>query len=232
MAIEYSRLSFIGRNQGKNACKKAAYNGNCKIKDLRTNHNFNFLHLKTNIYHEVLLPDNVDQRFKDIELLMNEVERSEKKKNSCLLKEYVLALPDDKEINLTERIELTKRFIERLELIKNNLAVVIDIHQPIDGETNHYAKLLVTVRRFTENGSQLGNKTRDLDMPIRRSAGKAFVPRTLRAPSHKIWKEVQNEYFEELGLLIRVNEINATLQEHIGLKKYGILAERKRKNLK
>ena len=67
MAIEYSRLSFIGRNQGKNACEKAAYNKNCKIKDLHTNRNFNFLHLKTNIYHEVLLPDNVDQRFKDVE---------------------------------------------------------------------------------------------------------------------------------------------------------------------
>ena len=46
------------------------------------------------------LPLSLDKKFKNTEQLMNLVEESEKKSNSQLLKEYVLALPDDKNVSL------------------------------------------------------------------------------------------------------------------------------------
>ncbi len=230
MAIEYVRVSFIGRSKGKNACEVAAYNANCKIKDLRTNHSFNYSRHSTNIYHQVLLPEHVDLKFKDIALLMNEVELREKRKDSCLLKEYLLALPDNYEISLKHKIILIRRFIEKLELIQNNVAVVIDIHQPDGDGHNWYGKLLVTARRFSSCGKYLLEKALDLERPIRKNKGKAFIPSDVRfiLPS-KLWRIVQSDYFKELGLALRVDKLTAIPQEHIGLRKYGIIAEERRK---
>jgi len=44
---------------------------------------------------------------------MNLIERSKKRKDSQLLKDIVLALPDDKELNLQDRIEIAYRLIEK-----------------------------------------------------------------------------------------------------------------------
>jgi len=33
MAIQYARLRYISRSKGMNACSRAAYNGNLKIRD-------------------------------------------------------------------------------------------------------------------------------------------------------------------------------------------------------
>ncbi|KJV76906.1 mobA/MobL family protein [Rickettsia hoogstraalii str. RCCE3] len=65
---------------------------------------------------------------------MNEVERIEKRKNSQLLKDIVIALPDDKELDLQDRITITHEIIEEMAWVKNGLGVQVDIHKPHDGE--------------------------------------------------------------------------------------------------
>ncbi|SPM44848.1 conjugal transfer protein TraA [Orientia tsutsugamushi] len=45
---------------------------------------------------------------------MNEVERTEKRRNSKLLKDIVIALPDDKELNLEERIKITHEIVDAI----------------------------------------------------------------------------------------------------------------------
>jgi len=59
-----------------------------------------------NVYHKILLPEHVDKKFNSISELMNEVERCEKRKDSQLLKDIILALPDDKELTflLTQEV--------------------------------------------------------------------------------------------------------------------------------
>ena len=79
---------------------------------------------------------------------MNLVERCETRKDSQLLKDIVIALPDDKEITLKDRIEITKRIIDRAGYVKEGLAVQMDIHSTHNGEYNWHAHLLVTTRRF------------------------------------------------------------------------------------
>ncbi|KJV76178.1 conjugal transfer TraA domain protein [Orientia tsutsugamushi str. TA716] len=48
------------------------------------------------------------------QILMNEVERTEKRRNSKLLKDIVIALPDDKELNLEERIKITHEIVDAI----------------------------------------------------------------------------------------------------------------------
>ncbi|KJV51766.1 mobA/MobL family protein [Orientia tsutsugamushi str. Gilliam] len=84
----------------------------------------------------MLIPDYVNQDFKNIQTLMNEVERTETRENSKLLKDIVIALPDEKELNLEHRIELTHQIVDAMELVQNGLGVQIDIHKPHRGDKN------------------------------------------------------------------------------------------------
>src|SRR4051812_35407253 len=141
MAIQFARIEIVGRSSGGNACCKGAYNARSIVKDQHTNVTYNFKNRGDNVYHQILLPDYVDQKFKDTEVLMNEVERAEKRKDSQLLKDIVLALPDDKELDLKDRIEITRRLVAKREWVKNGLGVQIDIHEPHMQEKNWHAHL-------------------------------------------------------------------------------------------
>ncbi len=197
MAIQFARIEIVNRTSGGNSCCKAAYNARMIIKDHQTNVTYNFARKGDNVYHTVLLPSYVDRRFKDPEILMNEVERTERRKNSQLLKEVVIALPDDKELDLQDRIAITHEIIEEMAWVKNGLGVQVDIHKPHNGERNWHAHLLVTTRRFTEDGKSLGAKAVDLNPEFKKVNGKAFIipePQMI----HQRAKEVMNRYFAKL----------------------------------
>ena len=85
MAIQFARIEIVGRSSGGKACCKAAYNARTIIKDQKTNITYNFSNRDDNVYHEVLLPEGVDQRFKSISELMNAVEHIERKDNSTYI---------------------------------------------------------------------------------------------------------------------------------------------------
>ncbi|KJV76905.1 putative conjugative transfer protein TraA [Rickettsia hoogstraalii str. RCCE3] len=64
--------------------------------------------------------------------------------------------------------------------------------------------MLITTRRFTEDGKSLGAKAVDLNPKFAKVSGKAFI-----IPEdqiiHERAKEVINKYFAQLGLEIRVD---------------------------
>ncbi|WP_040255710.1 MobA/MobL family protein [Rickettsia hoogstraalii] len=215
MAIQFARIEIVSRSEGKNACLKAAYNARLIIKDERTNITYNFSTKGDNVYHAVLLPSHVDQKFKNPSILMNEVERSEKRKNSQLLKDVVIALPDDKELDLNDRIAITHEIIEEMGWVKNGLGVQVDIHQPQTYEKNWHAHVLVTTRRFAKDGKTLGAKAVDLNPKFARVKGKAFIISEDQI-IHERAKEVINKYFAKLGLEIRVDPISFSPEQHVG----------------
>ena len=216
MAIQFARIEIVGRSSGGKACCKAAYNARTIIKDQKTNITYNFSNRGDNVYHEVLLPEGVDQRFKNISELMNAVEHIERKDNSQLLKDAVIALPDDKELDLQDRINITHRIIDKMQWVNNGLAVQIDIHEPHDGEKNWHAHLLVTTRRFTEDGKRLYHrKARDLNPEFKTGKyGNFIIPEETLLQHHT--RDAINDYFKELGLENRVDLISETPQEHTG----------------
>jgi Ti-type conjugative transfer relaxase TraA len=214
MAIEFARAEYVSRSDGKNACCKSAYNARARVADQKTNVVYTFERLKDNVHHEVLLPGGVNDKFKNIVVLANAVEESENRKNSQLYKEYVIALPDNQEITLKDRIELAHRFIAKKEFIEQGLGVQLDIHAPHDGDKNWHAHILVTTRRFRESGEGLGEKARDLNPEVR-GGQKAFVA-GVKDRHNDLWREIQNEYFAEKKIAIRVDEISATPGIHLG----------------
>ena len=216
MAIQFARIEIVSRSSGGNACRKGAYNARSKITDEKTNITYNFSNRGDNVYHQILLPAGVDRKFENIIELMNAVEHIERKDNSQLLKDVVIALPDDQELNLQDRIEITKRIIEKRGWVKEGLAVQIDIHQPHDGENNWHAHLLVTTRRFTADGKRLFHKkARDLNPEFKTGKNGNFIIPEEILLQHDT-RDIINDYFKELGLENRVDAIGILPQEHIG----------------
>ena len=66
MAIQFARVQRVSRSSGKNACCKGAYNARSIITDEKTNITYNFSNRPDNVYHKILLPEHVDQRFKNL----------------------------------------------------------------------------------------------------------------------------------------------------------------------
>lgn len=133
MPIGFARVEFVKRSEGKNAIAKSAYNsrekmsfeGNCVLKPAV----YNFSKRVNPVYHEILLPEGVSENFKIAEVLWNAVEAKEKKINSQVAIDLVLALPDDEALTIEDRVELARGFVEG-QIIKTGLAAQIDIHPP------------------------------------------------------------------------------------------------------
>ncbi|ARN84782.1 hypothetical protein GQ61_05170 [Candidatus Nucleicultrix amoebiphila FS5] len=171
---------------------------------------FHFQHKRDNVYHEILLPEGADLKFKNSSVLWNAAEHAERRVDSQVAKEAVVALPDDKEIRLEDRIELSHRIAKEFFLSKG-LAVQIDIHAPHDEDKNWHVHMLATTRRFSEDGKSLNAyKARDTDPTIR----KGFVTEA-ELVGEKV-RDIQNAYFKEKGLDLRVDPIGIVPQEHLG----------------
>ncbi|SPR06956.1 conjugal transfer protein TraA [Orientia tsutsugamushi] len=216
MAIQFARTEFLRRSEGCDSCRKAAYNARTIVKNEQTKIRYNFSRKEDNVYHTVLIPAYVNQKFKNIQTLMNEVERTAKnQKNSQLLKDIVIALPDEKELNLEHRIELTHQIVDAMEWVQNGLGVQIDIHKPQIGDKNWHVHILVTMRRFREDGTGLGDIAVDLNPKIITVNGKKVV---IKDPEmiHERVKEIINAYFAKLGLPYRVKDTSKVPGKHIG----------------
>ncbi len=209
MAIQFARTQYVSRSTGGNACRKAAYNERSVMKCERTGEIFYFADHSDNVHHEIMLPIEADAKFKNSHALWNEAERCERRIDSQVAKEMVLALPDDDGVRLEHRIELTRSFIQK-HFVDKGLAAQIDIHAPHENDKNWHAHVLLTTRRFKENGQELGEKARDLNQSIR----KGFVAEGWDIGQS--WKEHQNAFFQEKGLSISVDPIGIVAQEHIG----------------
>lgn len=209
MAIQFARCEYVSRSSGGNACRKASYNQRDEVRCERTGELFSFKERGGNVHHEVLLPTGANEKFKNSTVLWNEAERCEKRKDSQVAKEFVIALPDNKEITLEDRIELTRRFSSLF--VEKGVAIQIDVHAPHEGEKNWHAHLLVTTRRFSEDGMTFyEKKATDLDPVIR---SKVVVEADLWG---EVWRDLQNTFFEENGYDIKVDPIGLVPQEHLG----------------
>jgi Ti-type conjugative transfer relaxase TraA len=209
VAIQFARCEYVSRSSGGNACRKASYNQREEIRCERTGELFSFKERGGNVHHEILLPQGADEKFKNSSVLWNEAERCEKRKDSQVAKEFVIALPDDEAVTLEDRIELTRRFGQIFAI--RGVAVQLDVHCPHENEGNWHAHFLVTTRRFAENGLTLHEKkATDLDPVIR---NRTVIEADLWG---EIWRDLQNTYFEEKGYDIRVDPIGIVPQEHLG----------------
>lgn len=200
MAIQFARCAYVSRSTGGNACRKAAYNQREDIRCDRTGELFAFKERGGNVHHEILLPKGVHEKFKNSSVLWNEAEQCEKRKDSQVAKEFVLALPDDAQVTLEDRIELTRRFVQE-HFVEKDLGVQIDIHEPDEEEKNWHAHVLITTRRFSRDGLSFEKmKARDLDPTIK----KGFVVEADVWGEH--WRDLQKALFGRV-LPTRIDDV-------------------------
>jgi Ti-type conjugative transfer relaxase TraA len=219
MAIQFARCEYISRSTGGNACRKAAYNARTAIVCDRTGETFSYQAKGDVSHHEVLLPPGAHPKFADSSTLWNEAEKCEKRKDSQVAKEIVLALPDDAQVALEDRIELAQRFA-RENFVNHGVAVQVDLHSPDhdacpreSGELNWHAHLLIATRRFSEDGNTFSlKKATDLD-PVVSGSRHTVVEATIWGES---WRDIQNSYFEEKGYDLKVDPLGILPQEHLG----------------
>ena len=227
MAISFARLEFVKRSAGKTSCAKSAYNAREKLhfegNVSQPEKTYDWTRKEKPAHHEILLPDHVDPKFSNPEYLWNRAEQAEKRKDSQVALDLVIALPDDKAITRDQKIELAKTFAIK-QFISQGFAAQLDIHPPDkksryseetgqleDREHNWHAHLLITTRKFDQTGSNFEvKKARDTQPTIRKNhvvSGENWG---------KLWAQHQNDYFEEKGYTLRVDPTGIVSQIHLG----------------
>lgn len=158
-AIFHLDVKTISRSQGRSAVAAAAYRAGTKLLDARTGLVHDFRKKQGVVETFIAAPDGCDW-ITDRNALWDAAEAAEKRKNSTVAREWMVALPDA--LDATQRADLARTLATEL-VTRFGIAVDVAIHAPSgDGDQrNHHAHLLTTTREAGPDG--FGAKTRILD---------------------------------------------------------------------
>lgn len=160
MAIFHLQVNTVSRSAGRSATAAAAYRAGCQITDERTGEIHDYTRKGGVEASALFAPAGAPEWAADRAQLWNAAEQAERRKNSTVAREFVVALPA--ELSAEDRQALAFD-LGRALVARHGVAVDVCIHAPgKDGdERNHHAHILMTTRRMTPEG--LAEKTRELD---------------------------------------------------------------------
>ena len=162
MAIYHFSVKAISRGAGRSAVACAAYRSGEKLvcdyygieQDYTKKTGVEF----TNIY----APENTNPNLLDRQKLWNAVEKSERRKDALLAREFEIAFP--KELNQEQRQTLLDELCQGI-VKKHGVVVDAAIHAPHTGsgsdERNYHAHVMFTTRAINKNGTFEAKKYRD-----------------------------------------------------------------------
>ena len=203
MAIAFARVSIHTRSKGHSAIAAAAYRSGTKLYDERTGTTSDFTNKKEVRYANIMLPADANLAFQDRETLWNAVEAAEKRINSQLCKDHILALP--KELSLEQQIQLARKFSQD-HFVRHGLVADIAIHDHGDG--NPHAHILTSTRRL--RGNKFAEKARDLNPGF----AKGHV--VINDQWSDLWNDYQEHYFKENDIDLSVDAKHILPQMHQG----------------
>ena len=213
MAIYFLNMQSLGRANGSSAVSAAAYRAGERIRDERSGKTYDHSDRQDVMHKEIMLPSQFakdDMAWaQDRANLWNTAESAEKRINSRVAREYLVALPV--ELPHEHRLDLVRGFSREL-VERYRFAVDVAIHAPRDfpgsDPRNFHAHLLATTREVTTGG--LGAKTTvewsDAD---RRRIGLSSAVNELLHVRQR-WAEVANEALQAAHLSARID--HRTLQ--------------------
>jgi len=190
VAIYHLSAKVIGRSAGRSAVAAAAYRAAEELQDERLGRAHNFTNKAGVIHSEILLPDRAPARLADRATLWNEVEATEKRKDSQLAREVEIALP--RELTKAQAIGLAQDFV-REQFVARGMVADLNVHwgRTARGEDQPHAHIMLTMREVGPDG--FGKKVVDWN-------------RTERLVGwRERWAELANERLAELGHDIRVD---------------------------
>ena len=195
MAIYHCSVKIIGRSSGRSSVASSAYRSGEKLYNERDGliHDYTS---KTGIVHsEILIPINTPSWANDRQRLWNEVEKSERRKDSQLAREIEVAFPN--ELSFESRIELVREYVKE-NFVDNGMIADIAIHDKLDG--NPHSHIMLTTRYIDLDG--FGKKEREWNK-------KEYLEKWRQS-----WAEHSNRYLEKEGYEDRV--------DHRSYKRQGI----------
>lgn len=201
MAIYHLSVKAISRSAGRSATAAAAYRAGAKIADERTGEIHDYTRKGGVESTEIVLPDNAPAWANDRAKLWNAAELAETRKNSCVAREFEVALPH--ELPAEERRKLAVDFAREMAN-REGCAVDVAIHKPSNehDNLNHHAHILRTTRKVEAEG--LGEK---LDTE---KAGRARAA-DLEAVRAR-WADMTNEALQRNGIAARVDHRSLAAQ--------------------
>ncbi len=140
---------MVSRGAGRSAVAAAAYLSCSRLLNEYDGVQHDYTRKQGLVWQQVFLPVAAPTEWQNREILWNAVEENEKTKDSCLAREFVVALP----------IELSKAQWERLlsdfvsdTFVSDGMCADVAIHDPYPPGHNPHAHILLTVRPLNEKG--------------------------------------------------------------------------------
>lgn len=154
MAIYHCQVQIISRGKGKSSIAAAAYRSGEKLVDKRTGIIHDYTRKQGVEFNEIMAPSYAPNWVNNRSKLWNEVEKIEKSKNSQLAREINIALPT--ELSKKQQKQLIIEYVKD-NFVNKGMVADIAIHDKNDG--NPHAHIMLTVRKFNEDGTW-GSKAR------------------------------------------------------------------------
>ena len=191
MAIFHLAVKCLSRSSQCNAINAAAYRSGSRLQDDLSGQVFNYTRRLGVAHTQIFLPDEVSPI--DRSTLWNYAERAEKRRNSTIVREVVVALAT--ELKMDQHVQLVQQF-SRWLVGRYGFAVDAAIHRPTrkNDERNWHAHLMCTTRVLRPTG--LAEKCRVLDV---RRTGSVEIKEW-----REHWAKLMNEALRQQIIPVRV----------------------------
>ncbi|EHL9388750.1 MobA/MobL family protein [Salmonella enterica subsp. enterica serovar Oranienburg] len=188
MAIFHMSAQAITRSKGHSSVAAAAYRHGEKLTDEHTGEIHDYSKKKGISDSVILIPDGADRNFLKPEYLWNTIEKSEKRKDAQLAREFNIALPV--EMTDEQKKALAIDFCQE-HFVKNGMIADIAFHK-LDSDNPHF-HVMLTTRQLTPNGAGFGQKVREWNGKEQLEAWR------------KGWADTANEHMQKAGIDARID---------------------------
>jgi ATP-dependent exoDNAse (exonuclease V) alpha subunit len=224
MAIYRCEAKIISRGKGHSAVAAAAYRTGLKIRDERADKIHDYSSRTKGVVESVILrPENSPEWTAQTASLWNEVERSERRKDAQLCREFILAVP--KELSAKEQFQLSVEWAQS-ELVSKGMIAEVSLHNPKSGKNPH-VHILATMRTI-EGDKFSATKPREWNEKVQLHDWR------------ESWCKAENAALEKAGRPERVDHRSLKAQgldrlpepklgrAAVGLKQRGVVADPER----
>lgn len=189
MAIFHMQARVISRANGHSSTAAAAYRHGLKIEDFKTGEVFDYTRKSGVSGSIILLPAGADPRLSDPAFLWNEVEKSEKRADAQVAREFDIALPV--ELNNEQKKALAVDYC-REHFTDKGMIADIAFHK-LDSDNPHF-HVMLTTRRLTPDGAGFASKKE-----------RAWNDRDQLQEWRKGWADTANEHLAMAGIDAKID---------------------------
>ncbi|EDX5486181.1 MobA/MobL family protein [Salmonella enterica subsp. diarizonae] len=183
MAIFHMSAQTISRSKGHSSVAAAAYRHGEKLTDEHTGEIHDYSKKKGISDSVILIPESADRNFLKPAYLWNTIEKSEKRKDAQLAREFNIALPV--EMTDEQKKALAIDFCQE-HFVKNGMIADIAFHK-LDSDNPHF-HVMLTTRSLTPGGSEFGHKVRE------------WNSKEQLQEWCKSWADTANEHMQKAGI--------------------------------